>query len=1022
MKRPEQANWLDEAIARTVPGEPPRPDFATWQGAHARAMASLTRRAQRRTPSPVGLPTAVEFRRRIMRSPITKLAVAAALIVGIFILVNHLIGHETAPPRPEPNIAAPEPAPSPQGPTELAQAQTMYEERDIAGLVALLQGSTDETQMKVAEYLGRIGDASAIAALQSLAAKWKGAPDADPFQKAIDAIERKAQPPTSQTNHPEPNAPSQIRIEEAETRVAAVVPGQPPQAERVETDVVNYMGRVFNEAGAPVAGVRVWGQILSGTFRSSIQAEETVTGTRGWFSLTTTRPAAGNEALRILHFDHPDYGTGWYTLERSDKQTRSINVTLFPPAALAGIVIDHQGRPIPGALVEAEVRLSVKGRTDQLMLWDLWDMGTRTDQHGRFALSHLPASARARLRISAIGYALWTTSRGPNDGFFDLAENRDHQIMLEPGNSITGRVIHDDGTPYKQRAIIVVEGPGAHELIVASDDDGRFASPGLTAGLYQLCAVKEQFKSLCKPIDVQVNLDGETPEVLLTVLAEGLPVAVMVVDETTGVPLEGVSVRAEFTEGGEGSVANAKTDEAGQCTLAVPPGRYRIVAQGFKNGQFTRYGEDVSIAPQRRDSAVTLAITARTHVVGQLIDVDGGPVEGFVRIGSGNRVKTDPNGRFAAEEPFGDALEYQPSWAYDTAEQTGKMFLFRKVDYTDKLLIVLEPCVTLTGRIVGQTGLISPDVALQLGVRRPGGGTVVHTHAPWTRTVSEVGPFRITKVPVGIPLQVSVAWRGMQASAPVDELIPGEARDVGELVLRGVGGIDETTDWTGTLEGTITDENHQPVSGATVKAYTGTNRFEAVTDRRGRYRLSGLPKGIRLDFSLYLAQYGHCHEYVYADSDDGDMQIFPQGWELLGKPAPPLSVARWFNSPPQTLEALRGKVVLLQIGVLLPLYGRDLTLMQRMYAKYADQGLEMIAVHQPLDVTWGGKVTEADIAKFVDQDQVPFAFGLDHKRETHRAYAPKATPAFYLIDRKGHVVVSPTSNNVEEWVGQLLGR
>jgi hypothetical protein len=161
---------------------------------------------------------------------------------------------------------------------------------------------------------------------------------------------------------------------------------------------------------------------------------------------------------------------------------------------------------------------------------------------------------------------------------------------------------------------------------------------------------------------------------------------------------------------------------------------------------------------------------------------------------------------------------------------------------------------------------------------------------------------------------------------------------------------------------------------------------------------------------------------VYADSEDGDMQIFPQGWDLLGKPAPALSIAQWFNSPAVTLEELRGKVVLLQIGVLLPLYGEHLTMMQTMHEKYSEQGLELIAVHQPLHVTWGGKVTEEDIRTFVDQGNAPFTFCLDKERETYSAYAPKATPAMYLIDRDGRVVISPTTENVEEWIRDLLIR
>jgi len=105
-----------------------------------------------------------------------------------------------------------------------------------------------------------------------------------------------------------------------------------------------------------------------------------------------------------------------------------------------------------------------------------------------------------------------------------------------------------------------------------------------------------------------------------------------------------------------------------------------------------------------------------------------------------------------------------------------------------------------------------------------------------------------------------------------------------------------------------------------------------------------------------------------------------------------------------------------------PLYGENLTTMQKVAERYAGRGLEIIAVHQPLDVTWGGEVTDDDLWKFVTEGHVPFAFCLDQERQTYSAYAPKATPALYLIDREGRVVISPTNDNLEACIDQLLGR
>ncbi len=1016
MVRPEETNWLDEAIARTTPGHPLVADFNAWRHQHAHALETLTQRAQRKAHRSGPLPAAIAFGRELMRNPMIRLAAAAMLAVAVFMLVRHLSGRETAPYDRTAIVADAAQA-------ELARAEGLFRQNDVSGLLTLMETGRYGTKVKVAGYLEQIGGASALPTLEPLAAQWKGAPDTNPFQKAIDAIHQREKPAAEpEPARAEPNAVSERLPEGTPSSQSERSSPQSPAAPAAGSELITYAGRVVDETDNAVPGVHVWGQVLSNTFQNSVLAQETLTDADGTFRLTVARPKEGSEIFRVLYFDHADYGLGWHTLAGSDTNG-NIQVTLYAPGAVSGIVVDTLGQPIANARIEADVRLSANGQSDQLMLWDLTDTALYANDQGEFVLDRLPAPASLRLRVSAPGYALFTTPPNSTGEAFSIEVGGESlRIVLEPGSAIAGRIVYEDGTPYEHRAVIIAEGPGVHELVFATEDDGTFTSCELSPGLYHLNAMKDESKPLCAPVEVQVDLAAGTSQVVLKVLPADQPVAVQVVDETTGGPLENVWVRAEFAEGAEGAVAQARTDRAGRCTLAIPPGRYRIVAQGWKNGRFSEFAEELALAREQTDAAVIIAMTARANVTGRLVDTNGNPVEGFVQIGSDRPDKTDPNGRFTVEEPFGDAFEYKGLWAYDNAQRIGKMFLFRKADYTGELVIVLEPCATLTGRIVNEAGQVRANVMPKLGVCKPGGGTVYYSRVPWTVTVEKKGLFVVAGVPTGLAMRVSAESKGLQGWADVNDLLPGQVRDVGDIVLRGYGGIDEKTDWTGILEGTITDENNEPVVAVKVTAYTGTDHFEATTNRSGHFMLTGLPRGVRLNFSLYLDGYGHCHKYVYADSDDGDMQIFPQGWELLGKQAPPLSIAKWYNRKPLTLEELRGKVVLLQIGVLLPLYGEDLTAMQKVADKYAGRGLTIIAVHQPLDVTWGGEVTDDDLRKFVTEGHVPFAFCLDQERQTYSAYAPKATPALYLIDREGRVVISPTKDNLDACIDQLLGR
>jgi outer membrane lipoprotein-sorting protein len=89
MVRHEGANWLDKAIAETVPGRPPRADFAAWREAHPEALEAL---AQGETQTAARLPVVIELGRRAMKSPTSKLAVAAVVALTALGVIYYLGG------------------------------------------------------------------------------------------------------------------------------------------------------------------------------------------------------------------------------------------------------------------------------------------------------------------------------------------------------------------------------------------------------------------------------------------------------------------------------------------------------------------------------------------------------------------------------------------------------------------------------------------------------------------------------------------------------------------------------------------------------------------------------------------------------------------------------------------------------------------------------------------------------------------------------------------------------------------
>jgi thiol-disulfide isomerase/thioredoxin len=112
---------------------------------------------------------------------------------------------------------------------------------------------------------------------------------------------------------------------------------------------------------------------------------------------------------------------------------------------------------------------------------------------------------------------------------------------------------------------------------------------------------------------------------------------------------------------------------------------------------------------------------------------------------------------------------------------------------------------------------------------------------------------------------------------------------------------------------------------------------------------------------------------------------------------PPIKAARWFNTPaPQTLQGLKGKVVLLDFwGVWCSPCRAEMPALVRLHTEFKDSGLVIIGVHTP---------QKADqVGDYLRQHGIPFAVAVD-TGETAAAYGVDAFPAYVLLDRAGAIV------------------
>ncbi len=132
---------------------------------------------------------------------------------------------------------------------------------------------------------------------------------------------------------------------------------------------------------------------------------------------------------------------------------------------------------------------------------------------------------------------------------------------------------------------------------------------------------------------------------------------------------------------------------------------------------------------------------------------------------------------------------------------------------------------------------------------------------------------------------------------------------------------------------------------------------------------------------------------------------------------------RWFNSPPLSLDKLRGKVVLVEF------WTREcincihvLPHLKALYDQYASQGLVVVGVHTP---EYDEERDPALLRQAIDQHRITWPVAADDDYRIWNAYGNRYWPAIYLIDQRGHVVYSHVGegnyDGTEQRIRQLLG-
>lgn len=134
-------------------------------------------------------------------------------------------------------------------------------------------------------------------------------------------------------------------------------------------------------------------------------------------------------------------------------------------------------------------------------------------------------------------------------------------------------------------------------------------------------------------------------------------------------------------------------------------------------------------------------------------------------------------------------------------------------------------------------------------------------------------------------------------------------------------------------------------------------------------------------------------------------------------------ITRWINSPPLTMQQLRGKVVLIDFWAYSCINClRTFPHVTRWYDTYKDKGFVVVGVHTP-EFDFGKD--PANVERAVERFGIHYPVAMDNDYATWNAWHNRFWPAEYLVNRRGEVVLTHVGeghyDEMENAIRKLLG-
>ena len=502
---------------------------------------------------------------------------------------------------------------------------------------------------------------------------------------------------------------------------------------------------------------------------------------------------------------------------------RYYELVMMPEAALAGMVTDMQGVPIPSAYVGLR---GARGRKD---LRALPADRAYTDKDGQFTFEFFPPGSY-RFEVDALGFSPletpWVTA-----GVSDLL------FQLDTGSSISGRVVEAaTGKALPHVGVFARERSDFNYRVAHADADdrGEFTISGLIPATFLLSINRTKDDpnvpyALPEPVSVTVPQGQSVTGVELRAVMGG-SVSGRVVDADTAQPPQTSAFVLARGSGPMPWQGGAKIEKDGSYTIyGFPPGEYTLTP-GYSELPYAETKQPVRIRGSTPITGMNLTLakldknTGKDQLLtGKVIDETGAAVEGanVAAVPSDNSGFDGSSALTDAEGEFAISFVRTPKQVYVQAFMQGAMS--RRAGPIAPLgnscTLRLEPAGRIEGTVVDESGEpVSGAVVAAIGDEDA--GSIMNNEAAW-RAMREIRGTKAGTSKTGTFLMPSV----MAGSYRLEVYVPAAALNVPVAKAHAQVRAGDTlrtrlvvdTQGLGTIEGTIT-MNGSPVQDTHVSA------------------------------------------------------------------------------------------------------------------------------------------------------------------------------------------------------------